>query len=88
MPTTDAIILALLTGIGFGFFVAMLGGVSHQRLALILVGYFIFATLAQQLLRAFQGRDVSDELLYVSVVRGLFFLTAVGTLAIINRRWR
>ena len=88
MPETQQLLLAVLTGVGFGFFVVLLSGISHQRLFLLLVGLWFLQSFSQHLLRALDGRDITDELITVAILRLVFAVCAVGTLALLHRRWR
>lgn len=88
MTTVDIeqVILAILTGAGFGF-LAYLVGSSWQRLALFLVLLWTMQTGPQYLWRWLDGQDVTQEVINVTVLRFTFAVAAVACLAALNR-WR
>jgi len=85
MPEIDQLALAIVTGLGFGYFVTLLGS-SPQRLAMMLFALWALQTLAQQLFRAMDGRDVSNEVIMVSTIRLVFAASAVSFVYLWGKR--
>jgi len=86
MPEHGQLFLALLVGIGFGFFVARLGS-SWQRLAVMLVALWALNPLAQQIYGGLRGHDdTMQDIVRVGSLWLIFTIGAVVSLAIINRR--
>jgi hypothetical protein len=77
----DALLLAVLTGLGFGFIIVLMGS-SWQRLAVILTALFILQTGSQQLLRIIEGDQGMGELLTITVYRVAFAVAACIMVAV------
>ena len=86
MPDDHQIILAILGGLGFGVLISFVGS-TWQRLALLLFLLWTMQTGPQFIYRQFQGTDVAEEVIIVTVLRVTFTVAAVIALALTNR-WR
>ena len=86
MVGLDQLLLAVITGIMFGWFVSLLGS-SPQRLALMLFALWLLMSVSQQLYRALSDSiDITDEIIFLVLVRGSFAIAAVLTVWLIERR--
>ena len=87
-PGLDQLLLAVITGAMFGYIVSLLGS-SPQRLAVLLVALWALQTLAQQIYRAIdEGRDATNEVVLVSLLRLAFAISAVAVVWFAERRLR
>lgn len=81
----EQFLLAILSGIGFGYIVYRMGSTT-ARLAVMLVMLYVFQTFAQQVYRVVEGTGSMNELLTVSGLRLAFSVAAVLILFVLNRR--
>ena len=82
MIDLQAILLAILTGLGFGFIIVMMGS-TWQRLAIILILLYILQTGSLQLWRIIEGKGSVDELVIVTIYRLAFSAAACLIVAIV-----
>lgn len=85
MLESEQVVLAILTGAGFGVLVHIMGS-SWQRLAVMLTLLWTMQTAPQFIYRALDGTDVSQEVINVTILRVAFAVTACLVLAL-WRRW-
>ena len=87
MPIVDLeqVVLALLTGAGFGFIVHRFGS-SVERLLFILVSLWVIQSGSQFLYRALDGVEVWNEVIVVTILRSAFTAAALAVLWWCNRR--
>jgi len=81
----EQVVLAALTGVGFGYIVHRMGA-SPLRLLVILFSLWTLQTGSQFLYRALAGADVSSEIVTVTTLRLTFTAAAIGALWLLNRR--
>ena len=82
----EPLLLALLTGLGFGFLVHWLWDWSASKAAAVLVLFWTLQTFAQQLWRIFEGTGGLDELLIVGSYRLTFATAAIVLIWLVHRR--
>jgi hypothetical protein len=85
MPTIEQYALAILGAIGFGLIIHVWFGSSWQRLALLLVTLWSLQTGPQFIYRWMSGQEVVQEVINVTLLRMMFTVAAVVTLALVNR---
>ena len=83
----DQLLLAILTGAGFGFTVHRIGS-TPGRLAVMLTLLYVFQTLSQTVWRILEGTGTLNELVIVGELRLAFAIAAVLMVALLNRRFR
>ena len=83
----EQLLLAILTGAGFGFTVHRIGS-TPGRLAVMLLLLYVFQTLSQTVYRIIEGTGTLNELIIVGELRLAFAVAAVGMVALLNRRFR
>ena len=88
MPSSESLILAAITGVGFGAVLWYLHS-TVARSALILFVLWVLQTVSQQLLRALENdlSLITRELVIVSTVRLAFYVSALVSLWLLLR-WR
>jgi hypothetical protein len=87
MPETEQLLLALASGALFGVLVYLVVS-SWRRLALLLFLIWTMTSLPQYLYRQFDGQDVFNEVVKVTLNRLVFGLAALVVLELLNRYWR
>jgi len=84
MPVDAQLLVALISGVGFGAIISRLGS-SPQRLALILVLLWTMQTGPQFIYRWLDGFDIAEEVVTVTMLRLAFTVAAVCALWVGNR---
>lgn len=85
LPAAEQLILAVLTGLGFGYVVFRMGS-SPQRLLLMLFALWTLQTGSQFIYRALGGTEIWREVVIVTFLRLTFTAGAVVALWYCNRR--
>jgi hypothetical protein len=83
----DQLVLAILTGAGFGFTVHFMRSTA-SRLAVMLVLLYVFQSLSQTIWRLLDGRTTLEEVIIVGELRLAFGVAAVAMVLLLNRRFR
>ena len=85
MPQTEQFVLAIFGGLGFGAIVHWYFHSSWHRLLTLLIVLWTLQTAPQYISRWLDGVDVQQEVFNIFVLRFVFTVTAVVTLALLNR---
>lgn len=85
MPDIEQVVLAIVTGIGFGYVVHRAGS-TPGRLTVLLIALWALQSGSQFLYRFFDGVAVGQEIITVSILRCSFALAALVALMLFNER--
>lgn len=85
MADVDALLLAVILGLGFGVF-AQRVGTTWQRLALFLFVLWVFQSMSQHVYSIVIDGDSPRQLTYVAHIRLVFGACACAVVWLLNRR--